>query len=159
MTILLWIAAVILIIAGLVGIIIPMIPGIPLMFAGFLIAAWIGKFQTVGLFTIFVLGFLTVISIIIDFLSAGFGAKRVGASREAVIGAVLGTIFGLSAGFLGVIVGPFIGAALGEYIARRDLSEAGNVGVGTWLGIMLGTVAKIGLAFMMLGIFITSFLL
>jgi len=106
-----------------------------------------------------VLGFLTVISIIIDFLSAGFGAKRVGASREAVIGAVLGTIFGLSAGFLGVIIGPFVGAALGEYIARRDLSEAGNVGVGTWLGIMLGTVAKIGLAFMMLGIFIISFLL
>ncbi len=158
MSVFLWIISIVLILAGLAGLIIPMIPGIPFMFAGFLIAAWIDKFQTVGLFTIFILGILTVVSVVIDFIAAGFGAKRVGASREAVIGAILGTIFGLSAGFIGVIAGPFIGAALGEYLARRDISEAGNVGLGTWLGIMIGTVAKIGLAFMMLGIFIVSFI-
>ena len=155
----LWIFAVILVLVGIAGIMLPAVPGIPLMFCGFLIAAWIDNFQRVGLVTLTVLGILALLSIGIDLLAASVGAKHTGASRLAIIGALVGTFIGLFLGFAGILVGPFLGAMVGEYISRRDWMEAGKVGFGTWLGLVLGTAVKLGLAFTMLGIFITSFIL
>ena len=159
MTTVLWILAVILVLAGITGIVLPTVPGIPLMFFGFLIAAWIDNFQRVGWITLTVLGILTLLSLGIDFLAASVGAKHLGASRLAIIGALVGTFIGLFLGFVGIVVGPFIGAVAGEYVSRRDWIEAGKVGFGTWLGLILGTAVKLGLAFTMLGIFITSFVM
>jgi uncharacterized protein len=154
----LWAIAVILILAGIAGTILPALPGAPLVFAGLLLGAWIDGFQKVGGVPLTVLAVLTIISLVADVAAAAFGAKHVDASRQALIGAVLGAVFGLFAGLGGLILGPFIGAAVGEFIARRDLLRAGKVGLGTWIGMVFGAAAKLALCFAMVGIFITAYL-
>ena len=129
------------------------------MFLGLLIAAWIGEFEKVGVITLVVLGIMTVASLGVDFLSGSLGAKRLGASKLAIVGAVAGTVIGLFFGLPGLLLGPFIGAVIGEYSQKRELLNAGKVGLGTWLGLVCGTAAKLALAFAMVGIFIISYVL
>jgi len=159
MTIVLWILACILVLIGIAGTVLPAVPGTPLVFCGFLIAAWIDNFQRVGWVTLAVLGALTLLSLGVDLLAASVGAKRVGASRPAIIGAAVGTIVGLFLGFAGLVVGPFLGALVGEYSSRGDWVKAGRVGFGAWLGFIVGAAVKLGLAFTMLGIFVMAFVL
>ena len=152
----LWICAIILILIGLAGLVLPALPGIPIMFLGFLTAAWIDNFQKIGWITLTILGILTLFSFGVDFLMTSIGAKKMGASRLAITGAIIGVLVGFFLGITGIILGPFIGAMVGEYISKHDLLKAGKVGFGTWLGIVLGIAVKLGLAFTMLGIFLTS---
>lgn len=147
-----------LIVIGLVGTVLPALPGLPLVFAGMLLAAWAGDFQQVGIPMLVVLGLLTVLSLGIDLGATALGAKRVGASRKAIIGAMLGTLLGLMFGPLGLVLGPFAGALAGELLHRRSLGaqhlgDAARIGFGTWMGILFGIVLKLGLAFAMLGLF------
>ena len=146
------------ILIGLIGTVLPALPGLPLVFGGMLVAAWTGDFQQVGIPTLVVLGILTLLSLGIDLWATALGAKRVGASRKAVIGAVLGTVGGLAFGPLGLVLGPFAGALAGELLHRRSLGaqhlgDAARIGFGTWMGILFGIVLKLGLAFAMLGLF------
>lgn len=141
---------------GLAGIVLPALPGLPLVFAGMLLASWANGFEHVGAVTLTVLGVLTVLSLGVDFLATAMGAKRVGASRLALIGAVVGTFAGLFLGLIGIFVGPFVGALVGELIHGRQVGRAAKVGLGTWLGILFGTVLKLGLAFAMLGLFVLA---
>ena len=145
--------AVILVLVGIGGVILPALPGLPLVFAGMLLAAWAGDFQQIGWFPLVVLGLMTLLSVAVDFFATMVGAKRVGASRKALIGAVVGTFAGLFFGPVGLFVGPFVGALLGELWHGKELGQATKVGLGTWLGIVLGIVLKLGLAFGMLGLF------
>ncbi|CAB1079672.1 probable membrane protein NMA1128 [Olavius algarvensis Delta 1 endosymbiont] len=152
--ILLWCLAVILVIGGLVGLVFPVLPGVPILYAGLLLAAWAEDFAYVGSKTLIVLGLMMALSYVLDFLAGAFGAKRFGASRRAVIGATLGAIIGIFFGIPGILLGPFIGAVLGELSNRPDLKAAGLAGVGATLGLALGVAAKLALAFAMLGIFV-----
>lgn len=145
--------AVILVLVGIAGVILPALPGLPLVFAGMLLAAWAGDFQQIGWVTLVVLGLLMLLSVAVDFFATLVGAKRVGASKKALLGAVLGTFAGLFFGPIGLFAGPFVGALLGELWHGREIGQAAKVGLGTWLGILLGTVLKLGLAFAMLGLF------
>jgi len=142
-----------LILAGIAGTVIPVLPGVPLVFAGMLLAAWADHFQHIGAFTLTILGVLCVFALLIDFAAGLLGAKRVGASTRALWGATFGTLIGLFFGLPGLLLGPFLGAALGELSAGRELAHATRVGIGTWLGLLFGTLAKIALCFTMLGIF------
>ena len=157
-TTLYYLLAILLVVVGIAGTILPALPGLPLVFAGMLLAAWAGDFQQVGMPMLVVLGLLTLFSLAVDFWATALGAKRVGASRLAIIGAMLGTFGGLFFGPLGLLLGPFAGAIGGELIHRRslhkqDLGQAAKIGVGTWFGILFGTVLKLALAFTMLGLF------
>jgi uncharacterized protein len=158
MTPLVWILSLLLVGIGLAGIFLPGLPGTPLIFGGLLLAAWADGFQNVGVGTVVILAILTALAFCVDFISSSLGARRVGASREAVIGAFLGTVIGIFFGLPGIIFGPFIGAVIGEFLSRRDLERAGRVGVGTWIGFILGVGVKLVLAFAMLGIFIFAYL-
>jgi uncharacterized protein YqgC (DUF456 family) len=154
----LYIIAAILVLVGLAGIILPALPGIPLIFAGMLLAAWTDGFDKVGPGLLVALGVLTLLSVAVDFWAAAVGAKRVGASRLAIVGAVVGTFAGLFFGPLGLFVGPFAGAVVGELLHGRRLDAGGmglatKVGFGTWLGIVFGIALKLMLAFAMLGLF------
>ena len=146
--------AVVLILVGIAGVILPALPGLPLVFAGMLLAAWAGDFQQIGWVTLVVLGLLTALSFAVDIFATAMGAQRVGASRKALVGAVLGTFAGLFFMPIGLFVGPFAGALLGELRHGRELRQATKVGLGTWLGIVLGIVLKLGLAFAMVGLFV-----
>ncbi|MGH8172550.1 MAG: DUF456 domain-containing protein [Rhodanobacteraceae bacterium] len=153
-----YVLAAILIVAGFVGTVLPAIPGVPLVFAGMLLAAWADGFQHVGLWTLIALGVLTVIAVAVDFLAGLAGAKRVGASKLALFGAAVGTIVGIFFGIPGLLLGPFAGALLGELFAGGTLKRATNVGVGAWIGFLIGSVLKIGVCFAMLGIFALAFI-
>jgi uncharacterized protein YqgC (DUF456 family) len=157
-TLLLLLGAV-LVVVGLAGIILPAIPGTPLVFVGLLLAAWAEGFEKVGWFPLTLLGILTVASLVIEFLAASLGAKRVGATWKGMAGAAVGTIAGMFFGIPGLLLGPFVGAVLGEYISQKDWNRAGKVGLGTWLGLIFGTAAKIAVAFAMLGVFVTAYLI
>jgi len=159
MEILLWVLAVLLIVAGIAGTLLPALPGAALVFAGLLLGAWIDDFTRVSGVTVAVLGVLTVASWIVDYVSGLLGAKKAGATREAVIGAAIGTVLGIFTGLWGLVFMPLVGAALGEYIAIRDHARAGRVGVATWIGMMIGTVAKIAITFLMIGVFVAALLI
>lgn len=155
--------AIVLVMVGIAGTILPALPGLPLVFAGMLLAAWAGGFEQIGVATIVVLGALTLVSLLIDFWAAAVGAKRVGASRKAVVGAILGTFAGIFFGPVGLLVGPFAGALIGELLHGRRLNAGGighatRIGFGTWLGIVFGVVLKLTLAFAMLGLFALAWL-
>lgn len=142
-----------LVIVGLAGIILPALPGVPLVFIGLLVAAWTEGFERVGWLPLVVLGVLTLISVVIDVLSTVIGAQKVGASKLALLGAAIGTVVGLFFMPIGLFVGPFAGALVGEYVHGRQLGQATKVGIGTWLGIVLGVALKLGLAMAMIGLF------
>lgn len=154
-----YLLAALLILIGLAGTILPALPGLPLVFAGMLLAAWVDDFQQIGVLMLIVLGVLALLSLVIDFFSTTVGAQRVGASRKAVIGAFVGTVVGL---FVfppfGLFLGPFVGAMAGELLQGRELGQAARVGFGTWLGIVFGVVLKLTLAFAMLGLFAVAWL-
>ena len=152
--ILLWILAVILVAAGMAGLVFPVLPGAPVLFAGLVVAAWAEGFAYVSTATLSVLGVMALLTYLLDFLASAFGAKRFGASPRAIIGATIGAIVGIFFGIPGVLLGPFIGAVLGELTARSDLKTAGRAGIGATVGLALGAAAKLALALAMVGIFV-----
>lgn len=153
-TIVLWLAAGVLIVIGALGLVLPILPGAPLIFMGALLAAWAEDFTYLGWGSLTVLGVLTAVAVAVDFIAGAFGAKRFGASRRAVMGAALGALVGLFFGIVGVLVGPFVGAVVGELSVRRNLAAAGRAGVGAALGLALGTAAKLAVAFAMIGVIV-----
>ncbi len=154
-----WVLAIALIVVGVIGTFLPVLPGAAIVFGGMLLAAWIDHFQRIGWITLTILGVLTVLIFIIDVVAAYFGAKRVGASRLALVGAGIGTIVGLFFGIVGIVIAPFIGAVIGELITRGQLDAAARVGFGTWLGMAVGALAKIAVVLAMLGVFIARVLI
>lgn len=153
-----WILSAVLIAVGLAGTVLPALPGTALVLAGIVLGAWIDGFTRVGGFAVSTVAVLAVVSWILDYVAASWGARRVGASRQAVTGAAIGTVLGLFAGLVGVFIFPLIGAALGEWMARRDHAGALRVGAATWAGLIAGLVAKVVLSFMMVGIFLVALL-
>lgn len=148
----LWILSALLVVAGLAGTVLPALPGTALVLAGIVLAAWIDDFQRIGPLTVTIVSVLAALAWVLDYVAGLLGAKKAGASREALIGAALGTVVGLFMGLVGVLFMPLVGAAAGEYLARRDHGQALKVGTATWLGMMIGMVAKVVLACMMVGL-------
>ena len=153
-----WTLSVTLIVVGLAGTVLPALPGTLFVLGGIVLGAWIDDFTRVGWATVTVVSVLAVLAWVLDYVAGMMGAKKAGASREALIGAALGTVAGLFMGLIGVFFMPLVGAAVGEYIAQRDHARAAHVGVATWVGIMLGMIAKVVIAFMMIGAFMVALL-
>ena len=156
MTVALWALGVVLVIVGVAGVVLPALPGTWLILLGLIMAAAADGFTRVGVVTLVVIGVLAVASYFIDFVAAGIGTKRLGASPRAMAGAMIGTVAGLFFGLPGLIVGPFVGAAIGEWTVHRDLTKSGKAGAAAWLGFAIGTAVKVGVAFAMIGIFIAA---
>ena len=154
-----WVLAIALIVVGVIGTFLPVIPGAALVFVGMLLAAWINDFHRVGRITLFLLGVLTVLVFAIDIIAALLGARRVGASRLALVGAAAGSVIGLFFGIVGIVFMPFAGAVIGELIARGRIEPAARVGFSTWLGMAVGALAKMAVVLAMLGVFIASYLI
>ena len=148
-----------LILIGLIGVVLPALPGLPLMFAGMLLAAWTDHFQRVPIWVIVILGLMSLAALLIDFLATSLGAKRYGAGKLAIVGAMLGTLAGLFFGIPGLLVGPFVGAMIGELMHGKQLAQASKVGMATWLGLIFGTGLKVAVAIAMLAIFVLALLI
>ena len=147
----------VMVLAGLAGSVLPALPGVPLVFGGLLVAAWADDFQRVGWLTLAFLGLLAILSFIIDFAATAMGAKRVGATKLAIVGAAVGALAGLFLGIPGLILGPFVGAVAGEMISHGKVEQAARAGVATWVGLLFGTLAKLALVFTMVGIFLFAY--
>lgn len=155
----LWVLSVLLIGVGVAGTILPAVPGVILVLAGIVLGAWIDDFTRVSGVAIAVVSVLAVAAWIIEYAAGVMGAKRAGASKEAVFGALIGTVLGIFTGLWGLLFLPLIGAVIGQYLVDRDLIRARNVGIATWLGMAIGTLAKIALTFLMIGIFVAALLI
>jgi uncharacterized protein len=152
-TIILWILSALFTAIGLTGLIIPVIPGPILLLVGLAMAAWAENFIFVGPIIIIVLTVLALLAHALDFLAGAMGVKRFGASRNAAIGAAIGAVVGIFFGFIGMLLGPFIGALIGELAVSKNFQAAGLAGMGAWLGMIVGTAAKMAIGFSMVGIF------
>jgi uncharacterized protein YqgC (DUF456 family) len=153
---LLWALVVVLMVVGVAGTVLPALPGVVLVLAGAVLGAWIDDFSRISVATVVVLSVLTVLAWVLDYVAGLLGARRAGASKQALVGAAVGTVVGLFMGLIGVFFMPLVGAAVGEYLARRDEKNALKVGVATWLGIMAGLLAKVVIVFTMIGIFLVA---
>jgi uncharacterized protein YqgC (DUF456 family) len=150
--------AAVLVIAGLAATIVPVLPGVLLVFGGLFLSAWADDFAHVGYVALAIIGGLGLLAFVADFLASLLGAKRVGASPLALVGAAVGGFAGIFLGIPGIIFGPFLGAALGEYAARGELRQAGKVGFGTWVGLLVAAIAKAVIAVAMVATFAVAYL-
>jgi len=153
-SLLIWFLVIALALTGLAGLILPGIPGAPLLFIAALLAAWAENFEYIGIGTLSILAVLAVLTYGVDLWATMFGARRFGASKRAIVGAAIGALAGIFLGFPGVLFGPFIGAVIGELLARRDLNAATRAGIGATIGLVLGAALKLALSFAMIGIFV-----
>jgi uncharacterized protein len=156
------ILAIVLMVVGVVGTVLPGLPGVTLVLGGFLLAAYDTQFTKVGWGTLAILGVLTMLTFAVEFFATMLGAKRVGASKLAMIGAGLGTFGGLLLFPIGLLIGPFVGAVAGELLHQRkhpkeSIGHASKVGIGAWVGLLLGTVAKLAIVGLMIGIFLFAY--
>lgn len=157
--ILLWLLAGLLIALGFAGLVLPAVPGIPLVYAGLVLLAWADDFAYVGWITLTLLGVLALLSYGIDFLASALGAKRFGASPRSVVGAAIGAVVGLFFGLPGLLLGPFAGAVIAEFSLHGSARAATHAGIGATLGLLFGALLKIALAFTMIGVFVLDRLL
>ena len=156
LTVTLWLLSATLIVIGVIGTVLPALPGVVFVFAGILLGAWIDDFTVVSIGTVVACGVITLIAWGVEYVAGIMGAKKVGASRQAVIGSLIGTVAGVFSDLWGLLFMPLAGAAIGQYIYDRDLIRAGNVGIATWLGMVAGMLTKIALSFLMIGIFVAA---
>lgn len=152
----LWFISAALVLLGLAGTVLPALPGTLLVWLGLFLGAWSEDFTRVSIGNMVFITFLAVFASALDFVAGLLGAKRAKASKLALIGAAVGTVVGIFMGLIGVLFMPLLGAAIGEYWAQKDHQHAARVAFSTWLGMMLGMIAKIVIAFMMLGIFLIA---
>lgn len=145
--------ALIAIVIGLAGAVLPALPGVPLVFAGLWALAWVGHYERVSAFTLTVLGILLAAAVVLDFTASSLGARKFGASPKAVAGATVGAFVGIFFGLPGLILGPFIGAVLGEIKSQRSMGQAAASGVGAWAGLLMGILYKLGISVVMVAIF------
>lgn len=152
----LWVLSALLIVVGLIGSVLPALPGTVFILGGIVLGAWIDDFTRVGGGMVALVSLLALLAWGLDYAAGILGARKVGASPQALIGAALGTVAGIFMGLIGILFMPLLGAAAGEYLARRDQRNAVKVGVATWIGILIGMLSKIVLAFIMVGLFVAA---
>jgi uncharacterized protein YqgC (DUF456 family) len=151
--------AAVLMIGGLAGTILPALPGIPMLFGGIWLVAAVDRYRHLGLWWLLGIGVLAIAGVVIDFVAGTLGAKRVGASPRALWGAGLGTLAGMFFGVPGLLLGPFLGAVGGELMAGTSVLRSTHVGLSTWVGLLFGTLLKLVVSCMMLGLFALGMLL
>src|SRR4051812_24194774 len=127
---------------GCVGSVVPFIPGTPLILAAAIIHKIIMGPKSAGWFVLIMLIGIALLSITLDYLASVYGAKRFGATRKGMIGAIVGLIVGLFFNLPGILLGPFIGAGLFELIGGREWKSAMKAGAGATLGLFAGAVGK-----------------
>lgn len=145
--------AAIVVVVGIVGTVAPAMPGAVIVLAGLALAAWVEGFVYVGPGALAGLAALTVLTYVVDFAATALGAKKLGASRRAMVGAAIGALVGLFFGIPGVLIGPFAGAVIAELSNQKSFDEASRAGLGAWIGMVFGAAAKLALVFTMVGIY------
>jgi uncharacterized protein len=152
-----WLFTVVLFAVGLIGTVLPVLPGTTFILAGAVIhRVMLGPEKSIGWRSIAVLTLLTLVTYALDFLSGYVGAKYFGATRWGMIGAVLGALIGIFFGIIGLFVGPVVGAIAGEFLAGKRMIDAGRAGWGSLMGNLGGMIAKLVIGLVMITIFLMT---
>ena len=152
-----WFFVIALFAVGLIGTVVPALPGTTIILAAAIIHRLVlGAEKSIGWKTIVVLVLLTLLSYVFDFLGSYFGAKYFGATKWGTFGAILGAVVGLFFGLIGLFVVPVIGAIIGEVIAGKRMIDAGRAGWGSLLGNIGAMLAKLIIALAMIIIFLIA---
>ncbi len=152
MSIVLYVVGVALLAAGVAGLVLPVLPGAVLLVLGVVALAWAGDFAIVGWGTVAFAGAMGLVITAVDWAASVLGAKAFGASKWAVIGSAVGLVAGLFLGLPGIILGPPVGALAFEYAKDPNFERALKAGVGAFLGYLVGSVVKVTLAFVLVGV-------
>jgi uncharacterized protein len=153
-SLILWIIGAILTVTGFSGLLLPIVPGAPLLFLGLLFGAWAEDFSYIGIWTLLLLAIMAALTYVVEFAGSILGVKKYGGSKRAMIGAAIGGFAGLFLGIPGILVGPFVGAVIGELSLQRSLDEASRAGFGTVVGLALGVAGKLSIGITMIGVFL-----
>lgn len=153
-----FVVAALLVLVGLGGTFLPVLPGAPLVLAGFFLAAWVDGYAHVGWGVLVAEILLAALAVALDAMASVLGVRLAGASRPAIAGALVGTVAGLFVLPIGLLVGPFLGAMAGELLARRGWKQAGRSGAGALAGFLLGGVAKLAVVLAMIGLFVVAWM-
>ncbi|MDZ4184257.1 MAG: DUF456 domain-containing protein [Desulfuromonadales bacterium] len=153
-SLILWVIGGILTATGFAGLLLPVVPGAPLLFLGLLFGAWAEDFQYIGLWTLLLLAGMAAMTYVVEIAASALGVRKFGGSNRAMYGAVLGGFIGLFFGVPGVILGPFVGAIIGELSLQRSLDQASRAGFGTVVGMAIGIAGKLAIGMTMIGLFI-----
>jgi uncharacterized protein YqgC (DUF456 family) len=147
MTNLVLVLVIVAMVIGAAGTILPVLPGIPLIFIAALFYGWYEGFSVITPHYLIVLGVLTGLSILFSYLSTVVGARHFGSGKFGSIGAMLGLLLGL---FLfpplGIIIGPFLGAFIGEFLTHKDSNQAFRASIGALIGLFSGIVFNLLIA-------------
>lgn len=157
--ILFFIVALLIMAIGLAGIILPILPGTPIIFAGALLYAIVTGFRTISFELILIFAGLTAISLIMDYIANYFSVRKMGGGKAGAIGAVLGLIIGIFVHWLAIIILPFLFAVLFEVIAGRRAGRALKAGTGAWIGLLVGGVFRFAIGCVMIGLFLWNVIL
>jgi len=152
-----WLFAIVLMAVGLIGTVLPAMPGaIIILAAAVMHQIMLGTEKSLGWWNIAALGLLTLLSYALEFASGYFGAKRFGATKWGAFGAMVGAVAGLFFPFPGLIIGPVVGAIAGEFVAGKHLVSAGRAGWGTLLGNLAGMIGKLTIGLVMVSWFLVT---
>jgi uncharacterized protein len=156
MTTLWWTLIILLIVVGLVGTVVPLLPGTTLILAGAVVHKIVFPDGPHSL-TWWVIGGMVALMLVsygIDFVSGAVGAKYFGATRWGAVGGLIGAVVGIFFGLPGIFIGPLVGVLAGELIGGKQLVDAGKSTWGTLLGTTAGMIAKLVVALVMVGLFV-----
>lgn len=157
MELLWWLIAIVLMAAGLIGTVLPVVPGTTIILAAALLhRVMLGPEKSIGWGSLAVLVLLTLLSYAVDFAGGYFGAKYFGATRWGMLGAALGALVGIFFGLIGLFAGPVIGAIAFEFIAGQRMIKAGKAGWGSLLGSLGGMVGKLLIGLVMVSWFLMA---
>jgi uncharacterized protein YqgC (DUF456 family) len=154
--ILLYALGAIAVLAGLAGVVVPALPGAALLVLGAVLVGWADGFTRVSRWTVVACALLGAAIAVVDLVAGALGAKAFGASKWAVVGAGLGLLVGFFLGLPGIVLGPAVGAIAFEYARDPNFQRALKAGTGAFLGFLLGTAAKVSLAFVLVGVLILA---
>jgi len=140
--IVLLILSILLVISGMIGCILPVLPGPPLSFIGMLLLHFT-KYADFNNSILWVFGSLTILVTVIDYIIPIWGTKKFGGSKRGIIGASLGLLIGLFIGPIGIIFGPFLGALIAELTGGKETEKAFKAAFGAFVGILVGTIFKL----------------
>jgi uncharacterized protein len=151
------ISGIILMILGIIGCLVPVLPGPPLSYLGIILLHF-SRFGQFSRSALIILGAIAVVVTILDYIVPVWGTKRFGGSKYGTRGATVGLIIGLFLGPMGIIIGPLIGAFVGEMIFKDDVNYAARAGFGSLLGFLTGIGLKLAASFVMTFYFVKEWI-
>jgi uncharacterized protein len=153
-----FVIALLVMLVGIAGAVLPGLPGTPLIFIAALVHRLVIGPAGASVWVLVTLGVVAAVSLGLDFLATTYGAKRLGATWRGMVGAGVGGILGLFFMPVGLLLGPLVGACLGELLGGREWRDAGKAGLGAALGLIAGTAGKLGCAVAMIGLWVANVL-